>query len=56
MFTQKQLRTMCEAEGDLQPRKRCKLGEDTVWWPNILVAESVKLGVTMHIVQDPLVD
>ena len=47
---------MCEADGDLKPRKRCKLGADTVRWPNILVAESIKLVVTMYIVQDPLVD
>ena len=50
MFTQKDLRTPCEADGDLKPRKRCKLGVDSVLWPKNLVSESLKLGVTMYIV------
>ena len=56
LFTQKELKALCQADGDLQPRKRCKLGADMVRWPNILVAESIKLGMTMYIVQDSLVD
>ena len=55
-FTAKELKELCQADGDLKGRKRCKLGEDSVRWPNVLVAESIKLGMTMYIVQDPLVD